>query len=166
MIGGGNSGFEESLFLTRFARQVDIVVAEPVPKASKILQEKVAEMSSISVTLNHQIVELRGKQHLEQVIAQDKATGEKKAWQYDGVFVFIGLSPNSDLVKGQSAGGPQGLHCDRPQPDEHPARAVRRRRCARRVDQTGGIRRRRRRDRGLDDPPNFARDWIKRPAHD
>ncbi len=109
VIGGGNSGFEESLFLTRFARQVDIVVAEPVPKASKILQEKVAEMSSISVTLNHQIVELRGKQHLEQVIAQDKATGEKKAWQYDGVFVFIGLSPNSDLVKDKVQVDPRGF---------------------------------------------------------
>jgi thioredoxin reductase len=43
--------------------------------------------------------ELRGKAHLEQVIIQDRATGEEKTWQYDGMLVFIGLSPNSDLVK-------------------------------------------------------------------
>ncbi len=101
VIGGGNSGFEGSLFLTRYARQVDIVVSQPTPRASKILQDKVAEMSGISVILNHQIKELRGKNKLEQVIAQDRANGEEKVWQYDGVFVFIGLSPNSTLAKGK-----------------------------------------------------------------
>jgi thioredoxin reductase (NADPH) len=58
-------------------------------------------MSGISVILNHQIKELRGKNKLEQVIAQDRANGEEKVWQYDGVFVFIGLSPNSTLAKGK-----------------------------------------------------------------
>ena len=54
-------------------------------------------------------MELRGKPHLEHVIAQDSATGEKKAWQYDGVFVFIGLSPNSDLVKDKVQVDPRGF---------------------------------------------------------
>ena len=99
VVGGGNSGFEEGLFLTRFGSQVDIVAFAPKVKASKILQEKVARMQKMNVFVNHAIKELRGKNKLEAVIVEDRATGEIKEWQYDGVFVFIGLSPNSSLVK-------------------------------------------------------------------
>jgi thioredoxin reductase (NADPH) len=101
VVGGGNSGFEEGLFLTKFATQVDIVEHSPKAKASQILQDKVAEKSNMSVTLNHDIKEFRAANNrLDTVIAEDRATGEKKEWKYDGVFVFIGLTPNSDLVKG------------------------------------------------------------------
>ena len=100
VIGGGNSGFEEGLFLTRFASQVDIVEFADKAKASKVLQDKVAEKKSMSVTLNHAVKELRAKNgKLDSVIVEDRATGERKEWRYDGVFVFIGLSPNSDLLK-------------------------------------------------------------------
>lgn len=100
VIGGGNSGFEEGLFLTKFASQVDIVEFGPEVKASQLLQSKVAEMSNMSVTVNHAVKEFKIKDNrLASVVVQDRATGELKDWQYDGVFVFIGLSPNSDLVK-------------------------------------------------------------------
>ena len=100
VVGGGNSGFEEGLFLTRFASQVDIVEFLPQAKASQILQEKVAEQPNMRVTLNHAIKEFKVKNNrLEAVLVEDRASGELKEWPYDGVFVFIGLSPNSDLVK-------------------------------------------------------------------
>lgn len=99
VIGGGNSGFEESLFLTKFASQVDILVNGPQPKASKILQDKVAEKQNMRVILNHAVKELRGKNKLEEIIVQDRATGEIKSLRYDGVFIFIGLTPNNDLLK-------------------------------------------------------------------
>ncbi|MCI0552203.1 MAG: FAD-dependent oxidoreductase [Anaerolineae bacterium] len=99
VIGGGNSGFEEGLFLTRFARQVDIVEFLPEVKASQILQEKVAEQPNMTVTVNHAVREFKGKHKLESVIVEDLASGEIKEWHYDGVFVFIGLTPNSDMVK-------------------------------------------------------------------
>ncbi len=99
VIGGGNSGFEEGLFLTKFASQVDIVEHNPVAKASQVIQEKVAEKPNMSVTLNHDVKEFRGKDKLDVVVVEDRATGERKEWQYDGVFVFIGLTPNNDLLK-------------------------------------------------------------------
>ena len=99
VVGGGNSGFEEGLFLTKFASQVDIVEFLPEVKASQILQEKVAELTNMSVTLNHAVKEFKGKHRLEAIVVQDRANGEVKEWQYDGVFVFIGLSPNSGLVR-------------------------------------------------------------------
>jgi thioredoxin reductase (NADPH) len=102
VIGGGNSGFEEGLFLTNFAKQVDIVEFMPEVKASQILREKVAFTENMKVTVNHAVKELRGKKKLEAVIVEDRATGETKEWKYDGVFVFIGLTPNSKLLTGKA----------------------------------------------------------------
>jgi thioredoxin reductase (NADPH) len=100
VVGGGNSGFEEGLFLTKFASQVDIVEFLPEAKASQILQEKAAKMTNMSVTLNHAIKEFKLKNNrLAGVVVEDRGTGELKEWNYDGVFVFIGLTPNSELVK-------------------------------------------------------------------
>ena len=99
VVGGGNSGFEEGLFLTKFATQVDIIVNSQEPKASKILQDKVSEKENMKVLLNHNIKELRGKNKLESVLVEDKNTSENRALNYDGVFVFIGLTPNNNLLK-------------------------------------------------------------------
>jgi len=109
VVGGGNSGFEEGLFLLKFAARVDIVEHNPQAKASQILQEKVTGKLNMSVTVNHDIKEFKGKNKLEAIIVQDHATGELKEWRYDGVFVFIGLSPNSDLVKGRIKLDPYGF---------------------------------------------------------
>ncbi len=99
VVGGGNSGFEEGLFLTKFARQVDIVEFLPQVKASAVLQQKIAEQNNMTVTTNHAVKELMGKNKLEKVLVEDRATGQVKEWDYDGIFVFVGLTPNSDLVK-------------------------------------------------------------------
>jgi len=53
----------------------------------------------MSVTVNHAIKELRGENELKAIILEDRTTGEKKEWDHDGVFVFIGLTPNSELIK-------------------------------------------------------------------
>ncbi len=109
VVGGGNSGFEEGLFLTKFAAQVDIIVNSQEPKASKILQDKVAEQKNMKVLLNHDIKELQGKNKLESVLVDDKNTNENKTLNYDGVFVFIGLTPNNSLLKETAKFDPWGF---------------------------------------------------------
>lgn len=99
VMGGGNSGFEEGLFLTKFAKQVDIVEFNEKPIASSILQEKVAEQPNMQVITNHAVQEFVGDGQLEAIKVLDRATGDIVTWNYDGVFVFIGLSPNADLVQ-------------------------------------------------------------------
>jgi thioredoxin reductase (NADPH) len=99
VIGGGNSGFEEGLFLTRFADQVDIVEFLPKVKASQFLQEKVDRMDNMHVTVNHEVKAFKGENQLEGIVVEDRETGEEKEWDYDGVFVFIGLLPNSEFVE-------------------------------------------------------------------
>jgi len=79
---------------------VDIVEFLPQVKASKTLQDKVAEMDNMSVTVNHAVKELRlNGGRLDSILVENRATGEHKEWCYDGVFVFVGFSPNSDLAK-------------------------------------------------------------------
>jgi thioredoxin reductase (NADPH) len=100
VVGGGNSGFEEGLFLTKFARQVDIIEFQPAVKASYLLQEKVAQMPNMSVITNHAVNEFLVKnRRLSGVVVTDRASGAIKNWDYDGVFVFIGLDPNSSLAR-------------------------------------------------------------------
>lgn len=99
VVGGGNSGFEEGLFLTRFAKQVTIVEYLPEVKASAVLQNKVAAREDMHVVTNHAVQEFvvqDGK--LAGIRVEDRATGEVTEWQADGVFIFVGLSPNSAFL--------------------------------------------------------------------
>jgi thioredoxin reductase (NADPH) len=110
VVGGGNSGFEEGLFLTKFAAQVDIVEFAPQVKASQILQDKVAELPNMSVIVNHAVKAFKVKDNrLAGVVVEDRTSGEIKEWKYDGVFVFIGLFPNSELVRGKVQIDPLGF---------------------------------------------------------
>jgi thioredoxin reductase (NADPH) len=99
VIGGGNSGLQESLFLTRFASQVTIVEFLPQLQASAILQEKIVQRDDIIVLTNHAVQEFLVQDNvLEGVKVLDRASGEVKILHPAGVFVFIGLSPNSDFL--------------------------------------------------------------------
>lgn len=111
VVGGGNSGFEEGLFLTRFASEVDILVNSPQPKASRILQDKVAEQQNMHVILNHAIRELRGKPRLEVVVMEDLPAGRLTEARYDGIFVFVGVTPNNELIKGKAELDAAGFIC-------------------------------------------------------
>jgi thioredoxin reductase (NADPH) len=99
VIGGGNSGFQEGLFLTKFARNVTIVEYLPEVKASAVLQHKAASRSQMKVVTNHAVQEFLVEDgQLAGIRVQDRGTGSIQDWQADGVFIFVGLSPNSDFL--------------------------------------------------------------------
>ncbi|MDX6207239.1 MAG: thioredoxin reductase [Frankiales bacterium] len=99
VIGGGNSAGEESLFLTKFAGQVTVVTRDAKLSASKVVAEKVAEKATIEVVTGATPVEFHGDRRLDHVVLKDLATGDTHEVDVDGVFVFIGLTPNTDLVR-------------------------------------------------------------------
>ena len=102
VVGGGNSGFQESIFLKRYARNLTIVEFLPEVKASKVLQEKIAEDPTVRVVTNHAVQSFEGARgKLSEIKVLDRATGATESWQADGVFIFIGLSPNSDYLPPQ-----------------------------------------------------------------
>jgi thioredoxin reductase (NADPH) len=99
VVGGGNSGFEEGLFLTKFAKHVTIVEFEPKVKASLILQDKVAGREDMSVITNHAVQEFVVEHgRLSAVRVLDRETGELEEWHADAVFEFVGMAPNSEFL--------------------------------------------------------------------
>ena len=99
VVGGGNSGVEEGLFLTKFATKVTILEVGERLRASQILQEKAASHPQIEVRLNTTVVEFKGDGKLSSVVIKDTATGETEEITPGAVFVFIGLLPNTAFVK-------------------------------------------------------------------
>jgi thioredoxin reductase (NADPH) len=95
VIGGGNSAGEESIFLTRFADKVSILVRGATMTASQIVIEKIAENPKIEVRTNTEVAELHGESKLSGITIRDRATGATERLDPAGIFVFIGLSPNS-----------------------------------------------------------------------
>ena len=99
VVGGGNSAGEESIFLTRFASKVTITTRDDGLSASKVVREKVEENPQIEVVTNSSPSEFKGDARLRSVVLKDSKTGEEREVTPDGVFVFIGLSPNTELVR-------------------------------------------------------------------
>ena len=100
VVGGGNSGVEEGLFLTKFATKVTILEVGERLRASQILQEKAASHPQIEVRLNTTVVEFKGDGKLSSVVIKNTASGETEEITQGAVFVFIGLLPNTAFVKG------------------------------------------------------------------
>ena len=99
VVGGGNSAGEESIFLTRFASKVTIATRDDALSASKVVREKVEENPQIEVITGCSPSEFKGDSRLRSVVLAGR-DGEQREITPDGVFVFIGLSPNTELVKG------------------------------------------------------------------
>lgn len=101
VVGGGNSGVQEAMFLTRFATHIDLLVRSEL-KASEVLQRKLATMSDKITVHSNVTVEEIVAEH-EKVIGarvKQKQTGEEQMIEADGVFVFIGLLPNTAFLTG------------------------------------------------------------------
>ncbi|MBP9667842.1 FAD-dependent oxidoreductase [Candidatus Saccharibacteria bacterium] len=101
VVGGGNSAIQEAIFLTRFASHIDVLVRSSI-KASEVLQHELqeyVERGKISLhlaTTTDEIIAVDGK------VAAVKVTqnGEAKEISVDGVFVFVGLKPNTEFLQG------------------------------------------------------------------
>ncbi len=107
VLGGGNSGLEEGLFLTQFANHVTVIERGGSLKGSKLLQEKVFNHEKMSVKLNTAVKEFvatdGGKLH--SVILEDIESGNSVEHLAEGAFVFIGLDPNTKWL-------PSGIDMD------------------------------------------------------
>jgi len=101
VVGGGSSGVQESLYLTRFVRSIQLVEFMDHLNAEKILQKRARENPKFSFYLNHQVLSINGEEKVESVTVKDRATGEEKILKADGVFIWVGLIPNTDFVEGK-----------------------------------------------------------------
>lgn len=100
VVGGGNSAVQEALFLTRFTTHIDLLVRSTI-KASEVLQhelQRLVEAGKITVHLNTATDEIMGEGNKVVKVIGTK-DGKKTEFATDGVFIFVGLLPNTDFLK-------------------------------------------------------------------
>ena len=101
VIGGGNSGVEAAIDLAGVVAHVTVFEFMPQLKADAVLQKKLASLPNVEVILNAQTTEVLGDGSKVNALAyKDRATGEEKRVELEGIFVQIGLLPNTDWLKG------------------------------------------------------------------
>lgn len=104
VVGGGNSAVQEAIFLTRFATHIDLMVRSRL-RASDVLKKELQEYvdaGKVTVHLGTTTDEIRAGENnlVNKIIGTETATGKKVEIPVDGVFVFIGLDPNSKFLNG------------------------------------------------------------------
>ncbi len=101
VIGGGNSGVEAAIDLAGIVGHVTLVEFDTALRADAVLQRKLHSLPNVTVFTNAQTTEITGdNQKVNGLVYKDRATGELHTVELAGVFIQIGLVPNTDWLKG------------------------------------------------------------------
>ncbi len=101
VVGGGDSALEEGLFITRYASTVTIVHRRDELRASPLLQRRALEHPKVKFIWNTVVTRVMGTDKVDAVGLRNLKSGKESIDKTDGIFVFIGHTPNTDLFKGQ-----------------------------------------------------------------
>jgi thioredoxin reductase (NADPH) len=101
VVGGGDSALEEGLFLTRYAAQVTILHRRDQLRAGAILEKRARSHEKINFLWNTVVTEVLGSEKMEAVRLKNTQTGEESILEADGLFIFIGHTPNTEIFRGQ-----------------------------------------------------------------
>lgn len=101
VVGGGDSALEEGVFLTRFANHVTVVHRRAELRASAILQKRANENPKMKFIWDTVVNNIHGNGTVQQVDLENLKTGKKEPFKTDGIFIFIGHTPNTQLFKGK-----------------------------------------------------------------
>jgi thioredoxin reductase (NADPH) len=101
VVGGGDTAAEEATYLSNICSQVYVLVRKNHFRASKTMEDRVLKTTNIEVLYNTEIKEILGEQVVEGVLAINNQTKEERKLTVDGVFVAIGHTPNTEMLKGK-----------------------------------------------------------------
>ena len=99
VVGGGDSALQEAITLTEFASHVDLFCRSSSLQAQQILQDRITDHEKIEVHLNVEVQEIHGDGMVDGVSLLQTVSGESKRVNIDGVFIFVGLIPNTDYLQ-------------------------------------------------------------------
>ncbi len=98
VVGGGDSALDEGLFLTRFAKKVYVIHRRNEFRAVKILQKRAKENAKMEFLCERIVEEIIGDEKIRRVRLKNVKTGEESELEIDGLFLYIGLNPNTQMV--------------------------------------------------------------------
>jgi thioredoxin reductase (NADPH) len=99
LVGAGNAAAEEALYLSRFAKQLNLIHRRSDLRASAILQERLKENKKINFILNSLVTEIIGLRSVESIKIKDVNTAKERSISCDGVFVCIGYEPDTEFIR-------------------------------------------------------------------
>jgi len=100
VVGGGDSALTEGLFLTKFAKEVTIIHRRDALRATRIYQERAFANPKIKFLWNSLVEEIKGGKTVQSIVVRDVKTNETKEVETEGVFLFVGVSPKTQFVRG------------------------------------------------------------------
>lgn len=101
VVGGGDAAVEEAVFLTRFAKKVTVVHRRDHFTATKAAQDELFKNPSVEVLFNTEVKAINGKDFVTGVTLLDNKNNKTYDMDIDGIFIYIGMQPQSSLFKGQ-----------------------------------------------------------------
>lgn len=99
VVGGGDTAIDEAIFLTKFAKKVYVIHRRNELRAVEILKDRVLKNKKIEFLWGSVVEKFIGKNKLEEILIRNKKENKTYKLKVDGVFEYIGLKPNSELVK-------------------------------------------------------------------
>ena len=99
VVGGGNTGVEDATLLAKFSPKVYLVQDLPELTAQKILQDNLRSLENVEILTNHQVIEVLGDNKVSGLKIKNKETGKERVLDVEGIFVAVGMIPNSDIAK-------------------------------------------------------------------
>jgi thioredoxin reductase (NADPH) len=100
VVGGGDSALTEALYLTKFAKEITIIHRRDALRGTKIYQERVFANPKIKLLWDSVVQEIKGDSVVRLVLVKNLKTGERTELPTEGVFLFVGLLPRTQFLKG------------------------------------------------------------------
>ena len=98
VVGGGDTAVKESIYLSRLVSQLFLVHRRDQLRAEKMLQERILSIENVVFKWNSLLDRIEGTDGVERAIIHNKLTGKEEAIDVDGIFVFVGIEPNTEFV--------------------------------------------------------------------
>lgn len=101
VAGGGDVAVEDAIFLARACEKVYLIHRRDELRAARILQERLMALDNVEILWDTVVDEICGENKVEALKLTQKKAGEKKELAVDGIFIAVGITPNSELVQGK-----------------------------------------------------------------
>ncbi len=99
IVGTGNSGLQEGLFLLKFAKGISFVEMLPRMTGDRILQDRIKQQENVKFFLDHELISINGESRVESITIKDKTNNQEKIIPVGGIFLYAGLVPNTGFLK-------------------------------------------------------------------
>ena len=100
VVGGGDVAIEDAIFLARGCEKVYLVHRRDELRGAKILQDNLMSLSNVEIIWDSVVQEIQGKEQVEQVKLLNRKTGEESQIKIDGIFIAVGIHPNTECFTG------------------------------------------------------------------